>query len=250
MTCPGNHENALNFSAWTNRFAALETTAANSNSEIMWMWSVNDGLVHIASINTELYHYCKGSVGLCTAQIDAQLAWLERDLAAVDRSATPWLIVMGHKSKWMDEMGSANFSKIEDILQKYQTDLYLIGHQHDYQRLLPNNAYKVEECYDASKTVYTDCTSMATLVVGSPGCREKISTGTAPDSVLANAVFNYGWGHLQVCNDTHLHWTWDELGQFDEATGKYLPRVGAISDEMWMIKQSRNRAWRESKGGM
>lgn len=27
----------------------------------------------------------------------AQYAWLEADLAAVDRSRTPWLIVLGHK---------------------------------------------------------------------------------------------------------------------------------------------------------
>lgn len=40
------------------------------------------------------------------------------------------LQVMGHKAGWMDSIGSANFSAIEDILHKYNADLYLTGREY------------------------------------------------------------------------------------------------------------------------
>lgn len=76
-----------------------------------------------------MYWYCNNTAAYCNAVIASQLKWLEADLAAVDRSVTPWVFVMGHKAGWMDSIGSANFSAIEDILHKYGADLYLTGRE-------------------------------------------------------------------------------------------------------------------------
>jgi len=83
-----------------------------------------------AAITTEEYFYCNGSTAYCNAVIQSQLDWLQADLSAVDRSVTPWLIVMGHKQGWMDSIGAGNWSAIETILQSNGADMYFTGHTH------------------------------------------------------------------------------------------------------------------------
>jgi hypothetical protein len=72
-------------------------------------------LVHWLTVDTELWGY-----GGTPAQIAAQYAWLQGDLAAVDRSKTPWIVGYGHKQDWMD---TTNFTYLETLLQAGGTDL-------------------------------------------------------------------------------------------------------------------------------
>ncbi|RYG53546.1 hypothetical protein EON66_08395, partial [archaeon] len=89
----GNHESdAQTFKQYLTRFGGTLPLAKNSGSNSQLWYSFNDGLVHWVSIDTELFSY-----GGTQAQIDAQYAWLTADLAAVDRSVTPWVIAFGHK---------------------------------------------------------------------------------------------------------------------------------------------------------
>jgi hypothetical protein len=85
---------------------------------------------HPAAITTEEYWYCVGSAEYCDAVRQSQLDWLDRDLAAVDRTVTPWVIAYGHKQGWMDGIGPGNWSKIEAIMQKHGVDMYFTGHIH------------------------------------------------------------------------------------------------------------------------
>jgi hypothetical protein len=142
-----------------------------------------------------------------------------------------------------DSIGAANWSKLEAIMQDANVDLYLLGHQHNYNRLLPQVHNVVEEgCVSADFSVYYNCYNMTSIVTGSPGCREKISKGSAPDGV-ARLALAYGFAHMQVVNATALHWTWEELGQRDPVTGAFVPREGAVTDEVWIIKD-----WHVGKG--
>jgi hypothetical protein len=236
MGCAGNHEHALNFSAYKARFGAFEALAERSGSGNMLWYSFDDDLVHFVTIDTEIYHYCSGTATLCKAQIQEQIDWLTADLAAVDRSVTPWVVAVGHKQGWQDSLGAANFTVLEAIMQDAHVDLYVLGHQHNYNRLLPQQHNVVEDgCYNADYSLYQDCTKMVSIVTGSPGCREKISKGSAPQG---NAVLtlSYGFGHLQVVNSTHLHWTWEELGQRDPETGSFKAREGATNDDLWIVQ--------------
>jgi len=237
---PGNHEHAMNFSQYKSRFYAYSTLAKNSQSTNMMYYSFNDDLVHFTSIDTEMYHYCNGTATLCNEQVQTQLDWLEADLAAVDRSKTPWIIVLGHKQGWMDSIGKANWTVIANILDKYKVDLYLLGHQHNYQRTLPFFPDgTAEECYNDDYSIYTDCTAMVSIVVGSPGCREQISKGSAPASVSAKLILAYGFAKLQIHNSSHMHFTWEEIAATeDKVTGKLTRRVDAESDDLWIIKNS------------
>lgn len=87
MGSVGNHEAANGFSEWSHRFSWYNTLAKQSGSDSIFFYSYNHGLVHFVHISTE--------------HTPAE-AWLEADLAAVDRKATPWVIAVGHKEKWMD----------------------------------------------------------------------------------------------------------------------------------------------------
>jgi hypothetical protein len=59
-----------------------------------------------------------------------QYKWLEQDLAKVDRSKTPWLIVMSHRPMYSSAYSSYQKdirTAFESLLLKYKTDVYLSG---------------------------------------------------------------------------------------------------------------------------
>jgi hypothetical protein len=113
MTVPGNHEadchdpvcvlnrptrDALaNFTAYNARFK-MPSAASGGNSN-MW-YSFDAGPVHFVSLDLETaypgaaeeFRYVWPTGGFA----GNMTAWLARDLAAVDRRATPWVLVAGH----------------------------------------------------------------------------------------------------------------------------------------------------------
>jgi len=75
-----------------------------------------------------------------------QLAWLEQELK---RSDVPWKIVFGHHPIY----SSGHYGVSRDLLQnvaplfqKYQVQLYLNGHDHDYERTRPINGTTYLTC--------------------------------------------------------------------------------------------------------
>lgn len=61
----------------------------------------------------------------------AQYQWLEKDLAAIDRTKTPWVIAMTHRPMYSSQVSSyqANVREaFEDILLQYGVDIYLSGY--------------------------------------------------------------------------------------------------------------------------
>jgi hypothetical protein len=114
----GNHEEYFNFTSFKARFAVYKSTLSkNSGSNNLFWYSFDDDLVHFVNINTELFQY--GG-----ADPQTQYAWLEADLAAVDRSKTPWLVVQGHKNAFMTQ---TVFTKFDSLFRKYGVNLYLNG---------------------------------------------------------------------------------------------------------------------------
>jgi len=131
-------------------------------------------------------------------------------------------------------------SSIEPLLQAAKVDHYICGHQRDAlmrsQLLVQKHGVVEKDCVSADASQYVNCRSMTTVVVGSPGCKELISTDSAPNGVQVFAKA-YGYGHITVYNATHLHFQWEELGQRD-ASGRLVRRVGSAAgfyDEFWLI---------------
>jgi 3',5'-cyclic AMP phosphodiesterase CpdA len=70
--------------------------------------------------------------------MNAQANWLAADLAAVDRSKTPWVVVAGHRPWYSSgSVCSACQSAFEAVFIKYEVDLVLSGHFHVYERNAP-----------------------------------------------------------------------------------------------------------------
>lgn len=118
-----------------NRFT-MPTQAGSGDSQNLW-YSVNVGNIHVATISTE-HDYLPGS---------PQITWLAQDLANVDRSVTPWVIVMGHRPMYSSSKGHTlsvedpgdavdNHMRqsIEPLLAQYNVNMAMWGHVHAYER--------------------------------------------------------------------------------------------------------------------
>jgi hypothetical protein len=76
---------------------AAGTTVSNKSGSVVSnssrYFSADFGLVHLVALSLNGYN----GVDNCTAECNAaQIEWLKRDLAAVDRAVTPWVVAMSH----------------------------------------------------------------------------------------------------------------------------------------------------------
>jgi hypothetical protein len=92
----GNHEGSGSLKPYTEfvqRLGFPQGALANASgsSSVRWMsWAV--GPVFFVSLDADAWIY-----PLVYPLLDEQYAWLQRALAAFNRTATPWLIVSMHR---------------------------------------------------------------------------------------------------------------------------------------------------------
>jgi len=181
MASPGNHEadcteidyttflcpaGQKNFTDFMNRFGqtmptAFSSTSSNNTAAInankakmlanppFW-YSFEYGMVHFVMFDTETDFASApdapgGSAGLNSGPFGAtnqQIEFLEADLASVDRTVTPWVVVGGHRP-WYSTGGGSSCgpcqTAFEPLLYKYGVDLAIFGHVHNSQRFMPVN---------------------------------------------------------------------------------------------------------------
>ncbi|KAI2617362.1 putative acid phosphatase [Hypoxylon sp. NC1633] len=219
MASPGNHEAACqeipyltglcptgqkNFTDFMTRFGLTMSTAfpstsgaeaakVNANkaqllSKPPFWYSFEYGMLHFVMINTETDFDDApdgqgGSAGLNSGPFgapDQQLQFLEADLASVDRTITPWVVIGGHRP-WYTTGGSGCEpcqAAFEPILYKYGVDLAILGHVHNSQRFQPvyNNVADPKGMNDPAAPMY--------IVAGGAGNIEGLS------AVGTNLSFN------------------------------------------------------------
>jgi hypothetical protein len=86
--------------------------------------------------------------GSPTDETNAQLAWLDRDLAAAnaDRANHPFVVVINHRSLFSTSMHAndadvlAARGALAPLFDKYAVDLVVNGHEHEYERSKPLKA--------------------------------------------------------------------------------------------------------------
>jgi hypothetical protein len=208
-------------------------------------YSLDIGLVHIVAMSTELY-FC-GADGPA-----AQYAWLDQDLASVDRKQTPWIVVYGHRSIYCscdtDCDGAATAVRdgqygMEALLNKYAVDLWINGHEHDYERNYPTvnftlatppssgkpggNASAPEVIVDAAAPVY--------IVSGCAGDKEHHEPFTRQQPAYSAYRSNtYGYARMTIFNASTLLW---EAVQTDN---EYPETTGTVIDAMLLVNTKRN----------
>lgn len=107
----------------------------------MW-YSFDYGMVHyvVVSMETDFPNnpdasFGNGPFGYSGEQTD----WLAADLKSIDRCLTPWVIVVGHRP-WYSSSSSpctACQTAFESLFVEYEIDLYMSGHYHVYERMVP-----------------------------------------------------------------------------------------------------------------
>ena len=99
-------------------------------------YSSNVGPVHVLTLNT-LIPYASGS---------PQWNWMVADLAAVDRTVTPWLIVVFHMPIYHTyeipfKSCECVRTAYEPVFMQYGVDFVVNGHVHSYERTHPTFNY-------------------------------------------------------------------------------------------------------------
>ena len=104
------------------------------NGNQPWWYSFEYGLVHFAILSSE-HNFTHAS---------PQYTWLENDLKSVNRSCTPWLILLLHRPIYSSQRFIPDFEvttrlrvALEELLYYNKVDLVLAGHHHLYERSCP-----------------------------------------------------------------------------------------------------------------
>jgi predicted phosphohydrolase len=162
MVSPGNHEFWYDFSAYKHRFHMPGASISHGMN-----YSFTLGPIHFVSCNSE--------TAVDTGRISPdQQAWIDQDMATVDRQVTPWLMVYFHRPMYCSNLDDDNCRNmavwlrydVEDLLNKYKTDLVITGHVHNYER-----TYSVYDNITTS-TSYVNPPNPVYLVQGASGNRE------------------------------------------------------------------------------
>ncbi|GAK62714.1 uncharacterized protein PAN0_002d0916 [Moesziomyces antarcticus] len=182
----------------------------------MW-YSYDVGMVHYVVFDTET-DLGEGLVGpedvggashatdgpLATPS-NAQLDFLKKDLAAVDRSKTPWVVAAGHRPWYMAAKASSLCTvcqtAFEQLFNDAGVDLVLSGHQHNMQRsgpLGPKGAIDANGLNNPKAPLY--------ITTGAAGHFDGLDAAVSPYPAYSHFVNDtlYGFSTVAFHNRTHL----------------------------------------------
>ncbi|OQR96640.1 calcineurin-like phosphoesterase [Achlya hypogyna] len=241
MVAMGNHEVKQHFSHYTHRFQLMPANARAVTIQGIprrnnWFYSYNVGLVHFVVINTEVYFTKHTDEPAIAAR---QRAWLEADLLAANRNRTaaPWVIVVGHRPLYCtsdtecDMPASILRDAFEDLFYEHGVDLYLCGHQHNYERMYDvyrGTTERKERNMRATTHILTGAAGQSRVL---PVRKPFLRPAEAWDAFRNNI---FGYGRLVIQNATHLHWQQVEC---DPANPAASHLNGKAVDDVWLIQE-------------
>jgi hypothetical protein len=130
MVANGNHDAlALNYLA---QFAMPQSASTGEVGDGEQWYSFDYGPVHVVVLDDSVSS---------TVIEGAEADWLESDLAAVDRTETPWVFVAHHKPLYTcgSNHGPSLSSRAawQPIYDAHGVDMVFTGHNHAYERTVP-----------------------------------------------------------------------------------------------------------------
>ncbi|OVA08699.1 Phosphoesterase domain [Macleaya cordata] len=164
-----------------------------------------------------------------------QFKWLEQELPKVNRSETPWLIVLMH-SPWYNSYnyhymeGETMRVMYEPWFVKYKVDVVFAGHVHAYERSerVSNIAYNIvngvcSPVNDQSAPIY--------ITIGDGGNLEGLATNMTEPQPKYSAYREASFGHaiFDIKNRTHAYYSWH----------RNQDGVATAADSLWFF----NRYW-------
>lgn len=164
-----------------------------------------------------------------------QYKWLEEEFPKVNRTETPWLIVLLH-SPWYNSYnyhymeGETMRVMYEPWFVQYKVDVVFAGHVHAYERSerISNVAYNIvnglcQPKRDQSAPVY--------ITIGDGGNLEGLATNMTEPQPDYSAYREASFGHaiLALKNRTHAYYSWH----------RNQDGFAVEADKMWFF----NRYW-------
>nr|XP_043619262.1 purple acid phosphatase 2-like [Erigeron canadensis] len=159
-----------------------------------------------------------------------QYKWLRKELKKVDRSETPWLIILMH-SPWYNS-NNAHYMEgetmrvvFEHFFVQSKVDIVFAGHVHAYERSerVSNIAYniingKCSPVEDQSAPVY--------ITIGDGGNIQGLASNFTEPQPTYSAFREASFGHatLEIMNQTHAFYAWhrNEDGYSNQADSLWL----------------------------
>lgn len=253
MVSSGNHEAGNNFNHYTQRFRNMPSNSGTITFPEFgkvpnnWWYSWDSGLVHFVALSTEVYTNAD-----YYSMVVEQYAWLETDLAAVNRTKTPWVVAHGHRPLYcscdgdcdtiatLNRMGfkqpDGSFKYgLEELFYRHGVDMYMAGHEHNYERMFDVSpkwnpmmpwlsGITTESTIDPPATTY--------IVTGSAGNVEDHEAFTRPaPRRSAKRLNTYGWSKMTVYNASHIYWQ-----QFQTDSGQPPSTWGQVMEATWLVQ--------------
>ncbi|XP_019169259.1 PREDICTED: purple acid phosphatase 2-like [Ipomoea nil] len=226
----GNHEidfapeigETKPFKPFTHRY---QTPYKASNSTAPFWYSIKRASAYIIVLSSY------SAYGKYTPQTQ----WLEEELPKVDRSETPWLIVLVHSPLYNSYRyhfmeGETMRVMYEPWFVKYKVDIVFSGHVHAYERSerVSNVAYNI---VNGQCSPVRDMSAPMYITIGDGGNIEGLAYEMTEPQPQYSAFREASFGHatLEIKNRTHAYYSWhrNEDGYAVQA------------DSMWVS----NRVW-------
>jgi len=225
-------------------------------------FAVTLGSIRVVSIDTEVDFTSTSPQG----------RWLARELASIDRTRTPWVVVGGHRPGVIDstdgpddrpappagKLNPSDLSVMEllqehvwPLLVRYNVTLAFGGHNHVYQR---SCAWSVVEPGAADGCVaYSSTRDDGVAVYVEPGAPVNIVVGTGGAQHTYNghghaftekSFYKFGYVRLTALNRTHMYGEFQDAGSgYGDVLDKFLITQrdygGASNDAATLIAQLR-----------
>jgi len=214
-TTIGNHEvppdlkRDANASHYVNMLG--RTMPGGSNGSY---YSADVGLMHLVFLSSEVL--ALGPYGGVTAE--QQQAWLEQDLAAVDRARTPWVVAVFHRPFYCSNANSwcgpaawqSNPVRLafEGPFMRHGVDVVLGAHEHSVEYTWPVVGGA------ATAFDYNRPRAPVHVIAGVAGCNEEsgeclnpmgAAAGNWSRARLAGDPVQYGYSRLWAANASSFH---------------------------------------------
>ena len=163
--------------------SAIPTDNHGGGGKKMW-YSFDWGNLHVVMMDSE-HNWQSGS---------NQHIWLDKDLSAVNRTKTPWVVVTSHRPVYTTQLCIipdyvvSRFMRqaLDPLFEKHKVNLVLVAHLHGYERTC---LIKRGECVENGGTQH--------ITIGSAGA----SLDICGDSPILGPYSKAGtnqWGYLRV----------------------------------------------------
>ncbi|KAE9447282.1 hypothetical protein C3L33_20794, partial [Rhododendron williamsianum] len=186
-----------------------------------------------------------------------QYLWLQAELPKVNRSETPWLIVLMH-APWYNSNsyhymeGETMRVQFESWFVQYKVDVVFAGHVHSYERSerYSNIAYNIT---NGLCTPVKNTSAPVYITIGDGGNIEGLATiFTEPQpSYSAFREASFGHGVFEIKNRTHAYFGWhrNQDGYAVEADSQWFKNKGKEKQKeqkefLWFLVSGTNKVAR------